>query len=124
MNDNSVRNQIICPYNYEIRSYDNLSNIELAAKFSKNENNFKIFKNLLFKINKNEQLINELLMTTIYNISSTASNDAIKLLIKYVTNIDYREKDTSWSSLIYCCIYGNDIKIFKLLIDNGANLNY
>ena len=64
--NSNIREQIIIPDDHNEKFLKNLSDIELAISFSKNENNFKIFKKLLLKlVDKNTQL-NKLLDEIIY----------------------------------------------------------
>ena len=124
MNDDthSIRNQIIITDSYTIYCLKGYSDIELAAIYSKNKNNLIIFEKLLLKINKNEQTINELLFLIIKYINEQSSIDAIKLLIKHGTDVNYGG-NPHWTSPIYCCLNYENIQLIELLIENGADVN-
>ena len=121
--DTDIRNQIVIPDNhidYHIKTY---SNIELAAFFSKNKNNLKILEKLLSQ-NNNKNNTTELLLRTIHREGSTASIDAIKLLIEYGGDVNCTCYKDDYSLLIHCCMYPlTNIKITKLLIESGADVN-
>ena len=117
--NSSMRSQIKILTNLSICHLKNYSDLELAAIFSKDNNNLKILEKLL-KTNKNEQTINELLMLTM-QFDETSSIYAIKLLIKYGADINYT--NGCWSAPIYCCIHLKNIKLIELLIENGVDIN-
>ena len=117
-----IRNQIIIPVTHSMRDLDKYSNVELAALFSNNKINFEIFITLLEQNKRNVNLINEMLMETIIN-ESTTSIDTIKLLIEYGADINYRSPLGS-TPLLRCSFHQiNKIKTIELLIQSGANVN-
>ena len=102
-----------------------LSDIELAAMFSKNKNNYKIFKKLLLKmdnISKTDVIFYELIKITTRR-EDIADIKNIKLLIKYGVDINnLRCSDLSF--LFYCCANPiNSFELIKLLIENTRNIN-
>ena len=116
--DSDIRNKIIIIYSERTKRY---SNIILAAIYSNNENNFKIFKKLL-KINKSIEIINKVLVASIYD-SKNLNIEVIKLLIKYGADVMCRDE---YNNIIFMvCFYQviTDIEIIELFIENGANVN-
>ena len=121
--DNDIRNQIIIPDTHQDEFIKKCSNIELAAFFSKNKNNLKIFEKLLSQVNYKNDILDNLLMETIRRENTRSSFDAIKLLIKYGADVNVIYDD-SRSILIFCCLYPiSNIKITELLIESGADVN-
>ena len=118
-NNTSIRNQIIITDNNDNHG---LSNLELAAKYSKNEKNFELFKKLLLE-NKNNFCVNKLLNDTIMYVDLTSSIDVIELLIKYGANINFKDA-CGWTALMNCAFGNtNSIGTIEFLIENGANVN-
>ena len=121
MNDSDIRNQIIIEDNNCVN--DNLSNLELLAKYSKNKKNLKLFKKLLLK-DINISQINKLLNDTITYVDSTASIDVIKFLIKSGADINFQDSFFGWTALMNCSLrYMNSIETINFLINNGADAN-
>ena len=99
--DTNIRNKIIVTGILSRYHSNNYSDIELAATHSKNINNFEIFEKLLLKVNKNG-ILNNVIIKTIRYINTTASIDAIKLLIKYGANIN-SQNGAGQNVLSICC---------------------
>ena len=124
MNDNSgIRNQIKILDSHTAYFLKDCSNIELAAVFSQNKNNFEIFEKLLLAKCNEKELITKLLFFIIRYVDRTASIDAIKLIIKCGADINSQKYDTL-TFIMLCCYYlKNNIEILELLIENGADVN-
>ena len=97
--DLDIRNQII------ITEYDNdndlLTNLELAAKYSKNKKNFKLFKKLLLK---NKNIVNKLLNKTIKYVDTSSSIDIIDVLIKSGADINFQD-GFGYTALLKCASF-------------------
>ena len=120
--DDNIRDQIIIPDNKSKFDFENLSNIELAVRFSKNKNNLDIFEKLLLKTDIKNDIINEILIKVLV-YEDTASIDAIKLLINYGADVNHKDSE-GWSVFSYCCINPiNSIELTELLIENRAKIN-
>ena len=123
--DFDIRSKIIIPDGLSIDNFIYYSDIELAAEYSKNENNFNILKLLLDKNMKelDNKMINDVLKLTCQNLGSTADFNAIKLLINYGADINFIDGG-GWTLLMHYCISKTlKIKIINLLIENGSNIN-
>ena len=117
----TLRDQIIIT-DASKHCFEGYSDLELSARYSKNKNNFDIFEKLLYEKIHENKIINELLFKTIILIDSTASIDAIKLLIK--CGADVNSKDClSNTLLMHCCYYPIKIEMFEFLIEKGADVN-
>ena len=120
-----IRNKIIMPFGTSKSFTSYFSNCELAAIYSKNNNNFRIFK-LLLKCNYIETL-NETFRIIVRFTGTTASIDAVKLLISYGVNINNKD-DTNRTPLMDAMqfLYLNDrisIETINLLFEHGADVN-
>ena len=121
-NNSNIREQIIIPDGFKKNRFDYLSDIELAAAFSKNKNNFAIFEKLLLELVDNNIQLDNLLEAIIYR-ELTSSLDAIKLLIKYGIDVNCVYDGRSFP-LVDCCVSPmNSIETFEILIEAGANVN-
>ena len=119
-----IKSKIIIPKNCKL-NLNQISDIELAAIYSKNTKNFNILKRLLKEIEKNEKMIvvDEILGTAVYYLDSTANFNAVKLLINYGADINYIDS-FGHTYLSDCCLWDTpNIKIINFLIENGANVN-
>ena len=124
--DPDIRNQIIITDGTNKDYFNNISDIKFAARYSKNKNNYKIFKKLFLKmynINKTDRIFYELVKITIRYEKSTSSINVIKLLIKYNINIIHYDRDDS-TLLMYSCLPSiNSLEMINLLIESGSNIN-
>ena len=123
--DFDIRSKIIITDCLSIGNLKQYSDIELAAIFSKNENNFIILKLLLEKNIKkfNNKKKNNIVKLIVKYFDSTADLNAVKLLISYGTDINYMGKGC-WTLLMdYCFIDTRKIEIINFLIENGSNIN-
>ena len=116
----NLRNKIIITDKCD--SLYKYSDIELAAKYSKNVNNLNIFK-LMIKTDyyNNSKIINKLLIFTVDYIDTTSSIDLVELLIKYDIDSNYY----SYNNINYIenTIKSFDYDLVKLIIDKGANIS-
>ena len=121
---NEIRNKIVIPDDHNFIRLTIMSDIGLAALFSKNQNNFDIFKELLLKINK-INIINNILRNIIRHTNKFSSIHAIKLLIDHGADINYIDSQGTNILLYYCSFYYDDldIKVINLLIDSGCHVN-
>ena len=123
--DNDIRNQIIITGDTKALYLKYLSNIEVVAMYSKNKNNYKIFKKLFLKmynINKNDQIFYELIRITINCEKEFASIKNIKLLIKYNIDLNYHD-NSHYPFIILCCLRSvSSIELINLLIESGASI--
>ena len=120
--DSDIRSKIVITDNIQKKILNEYTDIELAAKYSKNDNNFDILK-LLLKKNKYEE-INLILRTTVLSLKTTSSFEAVKLLIGYGADINFCHV-TWYNPLMSCCVQlsNSNIEIINFLIENGANVN-
>ena len=127
--DSDIRNKIIITDDANEKMLREYSDIELAAIYSKNENNFNILKLLLknkFKKNKKYTVIDKILINTIKCLHLTSSFDAVKLLLtKYAADINCIIRSDAWTPLMYSCVNvdRSNIEIINFLIENGADVN-
>ena len=121
--DPDIRNKIIITDKINTNYLVGYSNIELAAIYSKNENNFNILKSLL-EYNKDITKINKILRKTAQHLNTTASYDAFKLLLDYGADINHK-KYTDITILMISCmnVHETNIEIINFLIDNGSDVN-
>ena len=124
--DDYIRSQIkILDYcdEFVLRDY---SNIELAARYSKNENNFDILRLFLKSNTIEKEILNKILSQIVTKSKSTSSIDAVKLLIDYGADVNFIDSD-KYSILMMACSSNNEntnYDVAKLLIERGANINY
>ena len=119
--DRDIRSKIIIPDKVHLSNVIHYSNIELAAIYSKNNNNFTILK-LLLENNKTNIKINSILRQIVGHLDSTSSYDAANLLIDYGAEIN-ECSIYGWSILTYACSSLKNIEIINFLIDNRSNVN-
>ena len=122
MDDVNIRDKIILPDNCSEYTLRNYSNIELAAKYSKNKNNLVILEKLLLNID-DKKIIDKLLIKILISIQQLPSVDLIKLLIRFGANVNYFDNVHEYP-LFYCCINPiNDIEVVEALLEGGADVN-
>ena len=125
--DLDIRSKIIITDHCTKADLRKYSNIELAAKYSKNKKNYNILK-LLLKENKNNELINKAFMKTIAYFETTSSLDVAKLLLDNGAEINFSDS-FNWTSLMNSCLNFNNLnsylnkKRIDFLIENGSDVN-
>ena len=122
MDIDNIRNKIIITDDRDKDDLNKYSDIELAAVYSKNENNYSICQHLLNKLNRKDKIINILISETIKYINSTSSVDTLKLLIIYTTDICSSYFPWNKDPIILACRFA-DYEIIKILVENGIDIN-
>ena len=121
-----IRNQIKI---LDDRDESNLyvySNIELAARYSKNTHNFNILKFLLNDNKIDKEILNNILRQIVHYTQSISSIDAVELLIDNGADVNFIDHD-DYNILMVACSSLNEsanFDVVKLLIERGANINY
>ena len=122
MDDTFIKDQIIITDDrskFDLRKY---SNIELAAKYSKNKNNFEILEKLLLNID-DKKIIDKFLIKIVQQINPMSDINLIKLLIRCGANVNYFNNVRQCALIHFCMKPISDSEIIEIFIECNADVN-
>lgn len=123
--DSNIRDKIKVPDNIINRKFVySCSDIELAAEYCNNKENFTIFEYLLKKNRKNRKLIKKILKSKLRD-GDTSCMQAIKLLMDYGADINCMYKNGRTPLMLVCDydIQKPKKEFVEFLLKNGSKVN-